>query len=230
MESLKSQGFFGSGEVKNAEIGLGAGGQVSEQIQSEENQKLNEYFGGIQIRSAFKEWRSVIEALGRGEQIVILRRGGIIEYEGDFYPREKFFFLFPTLTHEKPELLKKTYEYNGRITEDEIEVRYWAEVRLARKIEDEDKLKQLDPYHIWKEEVVLERFRRWGKKEVWALAVRVFKLKKPFYIKMRADYGGCKSWVDIVEEDFAGVELDSVPVLSDEDFIRRFEEIRRILE
>ncbi len=188
------------------------------------------------IKSAFKEWRSVIEALGRGDQIIILRRGGIIEDEGDFYPKEKRFWLFPTLTHEKPELLKKTYgdgireERDDGDDEDRIKVSYWAEVVLAKKIENEEKVKELDPYHIWKEEVVLERFRRWEKHEVWVLVVRVFKLKKPFYIKMRPEYGGCKSWVDMVDDDLKKVELDSEPVLSDEEFRKKFDEVRKILE
>lgn len=176
---------------------------------------------GIRIRSAFKEWRSVIEALGRGEQIIILRKGGIIEDEGDFVPREKYFFLFPTLTHEKREDLKKIYD-SGEQSGEDIEIKYWGETVLAKKIENEEIIKKLSPYHIWSEKVVLERFHRWNKDEVWCLIVRVYKLKNPVRIKMKPEYGGCKSWIDISED----IDIqDSVPVLSDEDFKKLCNEV-----
>ncbi|MCS7214398.1 MAG: DUF1802 family protein [Candidatus Calescibacterium sp.] len=181
----------------------------------------------IKINSAFKEWRSVIEALGNGEQIIILRKGGIIEDEGDFVPKEKYFFLFPTLTHEREGYLKKTYHKQQELSEDELEIKYWADTVLARKVEDEETLKKLSPYHIWSDETVLERFHRWGKNEVWCLVVRVFKLKNPIKIKMKPEYGGCKSWIDISEN----IDIqESTPVLSDKDFEAKFNEVVKILE
>ena len=36
------------------------------------------------MRIAFKEWAMVVDALGRGEQIIILRKGGISEGRGGF--------------------------------------------------------------------------------------------------------------------------------------------------
>ncbi|MED5454303.1 MAG: DUF1802 family protein, partial [Verrucomicrobiota bacterium] len=36
------------------------------------------------MKTAFKEWAVVIDALGRGEQIIILRKGGIHEGKGGF--------------------------------------------------------------------------------------------------------------------------------------------------
>ncbi|SVB17570.1 uncharacterized protein METZ01_LOCUS170424, partial [marine metagenome] len=38
----------------------------------------------ISVQTAFKEWGVVVEALGRGEQIVILRKGGIAEGDSGF--------------------------------------------------------------------------------------------------------------------------------------------------
>jgi hypothetical protein len=177
------------------------------------------------ISSAFKEWNSVVEALGRGEQIIILRKGGIIEDEGDFVPRERFFVLFPTLTHEKRELLKKFFPPD--FSEDNIKIKYWAQVVLARKILSKNTLEKLDKFHIWKKEVVEERFHRWQKDEVWALVVRVFKLPKVIEIKNDPDYAGCKSWIDI---KFSVDTSGSSPVVNDEEFQKIFSEIRSILE
>src|SRR5438034_8244380 len=49
---------------------------------------------------AFKEWAVVVDALGRGEQILILRKGGIREQRGEFHVDHNAFWLFPTQYHE----------------------------------------------------------------------------------------------------------------------------------
>src|ERR1700734_1411024 len=55
------------------------------------------------MRAAFKEWAIVVDALGRGEQIVILRKGGISEGAGGFKMEHPRFLLFPTLFHQQRE-------------------------------------------------------------------------------------------------------------------------------
>src|SRR5258705_3213217 len=50
---------------------------------------------GLLVRTAFKEWAIVVDALGRGEQIVILRKGGIREGRGGFHVEHPQFWLFP---------------------------------------------------------------------------------------------------------------------------------------
>jgi hypothetical protein len=49
---------------------------------------------------AFKEWAVVVDALGRGEQVLILRKGGIREQRGEFQADHHEFWLFPTRYHE----------------------------------------------------------------------------------------------------------------------------------
>ncbi len=50
---------------------------------------------------AFKEWALVCNALGRGDQSLILRKGGIAEGRDGFRFKHDAFFLFPTLFHEQ---------------------------------------------------------------------------------------------------------------------------------
>ena len=57
--------------------------------------------GLIGMRTAFKEWAIIVDALGRGEQIVILRKGGISEGRGGFQVTQARFLLFPTLFHQQ---------------------------------------------------------------------------------------------------------------------------------
>ena len=55
------------------------------------------------LRIAFKEWAVVVEALGHGEQILLLRKGGIRENCGEFHVDHRRFWLFPTVFHEAEE-------------------------------------------------------------------------------------------------------------------------------
>src|SRR5436309_15831329 len=55
------------------------------------------------MRIAFKEWAVVADAIGRGDQIVILRKGGISEGRSGFEVEHNRFFLFPTLFHQQRE-------------------------------------------------------------------------------------------------------------------------------
>ena len=55
------------------------------------------------MRAAFKEWAVVVDALGRGIQTVILRKGGISVGPGGFQVAHNRFLLFPTLFHQQRE-------------------------------------------------------------------------------------------------------------------------------
>ena len=52
------------------------------------------------MRTAFKEWAVIVDALGRGQQILILRKGGISEGPGGFQVEQPEFLLFPTLEQD----------------------------------------------------------------------------------------------------------------------------------
>ena len=55
------------------------------------------------MRIAFKEWMIVVDAVGRGEQTIILRKGGISEGRGGFKVEHSRFLLFPTLFRQQRE-------------------------------------------------------------------------------------------------------------------------------
>src|SRR6201995_425311 len=55
---------------------------------------------------AFKEWTLICEALGRGAQSLIIRKGGIAEGRDGFRFKHPDFLLFPTLFHEQAAKLR----------------------------------------------------------------------------------------------------------------------------
>ena len=59
---------------------------------------------------ALKEWAITCEAIGRGEQILLLRKGGIHEDGKDFRVIHREFLLYPTYEHQKADLLRTEHQ------------------------------------------------------------------------------------------------------------------------
>ena len=71
----------------------------------------------------FKEWALVCEALGRGEQTILLRKGGLAEGREGFGFRHEEFFLFPTFFHEQVVKVRTQGTELPAARDGEIEVR-----------------------------------------------------------------------------------------------------------
>jgi hypothetical protein len=175
------------------------------------------------MRTAFKEWAVICRALARGQQTVILRKGGIVEEGGQFRPDHPEFLLFPTYLHQSPESVTPVarpwlmeLEQEQRAAET-VTITHWCHVDRAICVRSLDAVMLLKGEHVWSDEIVLERFHRWGD-AIYALVVRVHALAAPVTLDLRAEYTGCKSWVEFVED----VATDgSTSVLSDADFAQR---------
>src|SRR5688572_23519585 len=97
----------------------------------------------------FKEWALVCEALGRGEQSILLRKGGIAEGRAGFGFRHPEFFLFPTFFHEQ--LVKVRQPAAGlpvAPAEGEIEIKYFAKLEAQREITEWPEAAAMEPLHI----------------------------------------------------------------------------------
>jgi hypothetical protein len=169
------------------------------------------------MRTAFKEWAIVVDALGRGEQILILRKGGLLESRGGFQVEHPQFLLFPTLFHQQRESV--TADAQARFDEiaprfpvtEVVRLEYLAEVAAWRRLESLSAAEALRGQHCWRDEVIEQRFD-WGRaKNIFALAARVHRLPRPIELPMSPAYGGCKSWVEL-EKDI--VTAGAQPVLS----------------
>jgi hypothetical protein len=181
------------------------------------------------MRRAFKEWAVIVDALGRGDQILILRKGGIAEGGGGFRVEHTEFLLFPTLFHQQRESVLES----GRERFDEVlplyhdpttvRIEFLARVAAGRRLEYLGDAERLRGQHIWRDDVIARRFDWGSDKSIYAMAVRVFRLPLPVIIPASPAYGGCKSWVEL-ESD---LDLDGMlPVLPDAGFdakLRAFE-------
>lgn len=184
------------------------------------------------MRTAFKEWAIVVDALGRGDQILILRKGGIAEGKGGFHVEHPRFFFFPTLFHQQresvlPSAQMRYDEIAPSLPPPEVlRLEFCAEVVVWRKLDSLAAVERLRGQHIWRDEVLAQRFD-WGKEHgVFALAVRVSRLSQRVEVPMLPSYGGCKSWVEIAS-DIATAE--SQPVLPETEFQARLQQFESAL-
>ena len=166
----------------------------------------------------FKEWALVCQALGSGEQSLILRKGGIAEGRDGFSFRHREFFLFPTYFHEQIEKIRKIDIALPAEDPDKIEINCFAKVELYYVIRSLETAEALEPLHILKPDVVRERFAYDEAPGLHVAFVRVFRIEPAWTFPSAKSYGGCRSWVKLPEPP-SGVRFE--PVLSEQEHERR---------
>lgn len=183
---------------------------------------------------ALKEWAVAIRALVEGRQIVLLRKGGIVEETREFRLESPSFWLYPTYEHQKRELLKEEAKpvldetlalWNPDDAQAMVMCR--AEVAADLEVTDQQTLDRIRDYHIWTDHFAEERLHWKRKKPLHVLLLRVYKLEEPVQVPISPSYSGCKSWIQL-EEPIAPGRMK--PVLDEARFEALVREIRGILE
>jgi len=158
------------------------------------------------MRTALKEWAIVVDGLGTGEQILILRKGGLREGRNGFQVDHDRFWLFPTLYHQQRELVTPPAQARfDRIAPqlpppELVRIQFLAEAVEWRRLEAFSAAEALRGQHCWPDELIRRRFE-WGRaRNIFALAVRVHQLPRPVELPMSPAYAGCKSWVELEQD------------------------------
>lgn len=171
---------------------------------------------------ALKEWAIICKALEDGKQMLLLRKGGIMEYRKGFEVKHIEFLLYPTFEHQSIESIKaeykeklkeileeqnKYYYYNNRKKIDKDNknfntasnniIKLLAKVEDVIEISDKSTLSELRDYHIWSDEYVTMRMNYNPSKPMSVLLLRIYKLRKPLIVDINDKWAGCKSWIDI---------------------------------
>ncbi len=188
-----------------------------------------------ELTTALKEWAVVQRSLLEGHQILLLRKGGLIEESGDFDLRAAQFLLYPTYAHEtertgdlQPCFGQWLGEEEARKTgPTEIRIEAAAEVSDVVRVDDRAKLLNLAPQHIWSPQFINGRYDWEPYKPVFVLLLRAYTLATPVVLPVLRQYGGCRSWVEMAEPvSTAG----AVPAVSEERYARRRALTLRLLE
>jgi hypothetical protein len=170
---------------------------------------------------ALKEWAIVCKALEDGKQMLLLRKGGIMEYRKGFEVKHNEFLLYPTFEHQSIESIKAEYKeklkeileeqnkfYNDnkkKIDKDNKNfntvsnniIKLLAKVEDVIEISDKLTLSELRDYHIWSDEYVTMRMNYNPTKPMSILLLRIYKIRKPLIVDINDKWAGCKSWIDI---------------------------------
>lgn len=177
--------------------------------------------------AALKEWAIVCKAAGDGKQVLLFRKGGIMEYRNGFELKHKNFFLFPTFEHQSIDSIQNGYkieleslekqhimredhkdfnlssENNSDTTQNITNINLFVEITYFNEINDINKLEKLEKFHIWNLDYVKMRFNYNPKKPLYLMLMRAYRLNDPIKILNKSEWSGCKSWIQIDQKDKA---------------------------
>ncbi len=180
---------------------------------------------------AFKEWAVIAAALRAGRQSLILRKGGIHEGIEGFRVAHPLFWIFPTQFHQSAEQLSAAgADFVSKTAEKgcdpiAISIDLLCQVVQVCHIKQSSLIDRLEGQHIWSRSTLQERFE-YREPGLFALLVRVYKLKRPVELADKPHFAGCRSWVELAEcLPTLGVDA----VLSDEEFMRQSQSLRLAL-
>ncbi len=182
---------------------------------------------------ALKEWAVAVKALSKGEQILILRKGGIHRADKEFRVVHPEFLLYPTYEHQRRDLVRAAShnDLEQSIADNEnpeqVEFLYWCKVTDKFEVSEQDVLDDIAPYHIWTSDYANKRLH-WRPKQPLTIALlRLYSIESPQSLRVLDEYGGCKSWVELERDIQLG---DMTPVLSDEAYEAQARVIRQALD
>ena len=168
--------------------------------------------------TAFKDWSAVCDAMGQGRQGVILRKGGIAEGRDGFQFKHREFFLYPTAYHEQVAKLRPGLAEGLRtataVKDGTVLMRDFFQLEWSATITDWEAARALEPFHLYREEVVRERFDYDLSPGLQVAFGRAFRLVAPWSFPDEARFGGCRSWIKLPSD--APALTSMTPALDDE--------------
>jgi hypothetical protein len=167
----------------------------------------------------------MVDALGCGEVIGIVRKGGIREQRAGFRVRSDQFLLYPTRFHASVDQLDRRLvarlapAHAAMAPDGSVRIEYVAYPTLHLTVSDLGQLK-LVRHELGLSQSALEARFNYRRPGVEFIALRVARLPAPVVVPEMRRYAGCVSWVEL---DDAIACDEAVPVVSELDFQQRIE-------
>ena len=181
---------------------------------------------------ALKEWAATCLALERGEQIILLRKGGLRDEAGAFQLESNKFWLLRTFLHQDEALVKPAFRSLLQEVQPEdgegdqfFQLSLFAEVAQTWALAGERAELLARVPHIWSEPYLNLRRSFRPDEPIICAALRVYRLATPHRIKVLPQHLGCRSWVEVP----ALTNQNAVPCLADAAFIAAQEAVRDVL-
>jgi hypothetical protein len=151
---------------------------------------------------ALKEWASVVAALETGRQVLLLRKGGILEQsiKNRFSITHNEFLFFPTYLHQSRGELKPEIEFESVSAEPEsVRISSAGVVTDILKVQSREAIDRLDDQHIWTPSLIDMRFNYKPRNPLYLVLVRAYRLAEPIRLANTTEFAGCKSWVPMAQ-------------------------------
>lgn len=180
---------------------------------------------------ALKEWASVLLAMARGEQLLLVRKGGLVEASRGFELRANTFLFYPTFEHQTVQYLRELYPryleeaLRARAAQGTVRLETCGMAVASWPCNDPALLARLRDFHIYNDQFAVQRLKWQPDQPIIVVAVRVFRFG-PLTVPSTDRYAGCKSWVELdAPISLAGAR----PVLDDGTFRHRLEHVKAVL-
>ena len=175
----------------------------------------------------------MVDALGAGDIIAIVRKGGIRDRKG-FSLRHERFLLYPTRFHQSTDLLSEhlvprvAAAHEAMAPEGHVRIEYVAHVAMNVAVTE---LSQLAPLHRELGLSLPALHSRFVYREpgLTLAALRVARLHQPIVVPELRRYAGCVSWLELDAEIPCDTD-DVTPVVPDADFQARLDALAPLLD
>ena len=154
-------------------------------------------------RTALKEWAVLARAMGRGDIIAMVRKGGIREQRAGFSVRHDRFVLYPTYFHEKAAELQPRFQRAlddvaaAHPAEGVLCIELVAHVAAVWRVRSLEPLRAIEHEHGLAWTAVESRFHYRDRPGVQVVAVRIARLTRTMELREIRRYAGCVSWVEL---------------------------------
>lgn len=185
-----------------------------------------------QCAVALKEWATVLEAMGRGEQLILVRKGGLIERGLGFELIANTFVFYPTFEHQAVNYLRPPHQryfddaMSRRAPEGHLRVDLYGVAVSSTQTRDPQLIQRLGAFHIYNDTFLTQRLKWQPEQPLAIVVVRAFRFAAPQLLPVVPRYAGCTSWVDL--ESSVALEGAS-PVVDDATFQQRAQAIASLL-
>jgi hypothetical protein len=171
---------------------------------------------------ALKEWDVVVAALEQGRQAILVRKGGLDDPEQRIPLPDRPFWLYPTLFHArgvflKPELhdllvpgmhraprrqarlVPRPEGHPRAVTPGHVALRAVAEIVDAVQAPSLESLHRLTGRTVWTDKYLTLRYKWRPQDRPVVLVLRVAALPEAVEVEERVEYGGCRSWLELLD-------------------------------
>lgn len=181
----------------------------------------------LRTATALKEWDAVVAALEQGHQALLIRKGGLDDPEQRLPVPDGWFWLYPTLFHERAVFLREEYhgllvpgmhrtprsrgttiarpgDHPRPVSQGHVALRALARVEQRVVAPSLESLRALTPRTVWTEKYPTLRYRWRPQERPLVLVLRVAVLAAPVEVAERPEYGGCRSVIELLDPPDAG--------------------------